>query len=615
MKIIKSLIFLVIIGISCCFYTKSAFTNDIDEVTLNIERVDFYFTMDTELLPNDSVVNLASIIIKKRQFYNNEVIAKVFLLLSEAATNKGDAVRAMQFALDGKNLPGLNPGLRLTFLLKIASGYYSKGKFNRVKEVAEQAVELALASDRPKRLLKSLAYRAMANALIAEDQLAFADLQQVERLLNQYQEFSDQVELLEILAIAHYYLHDYQAAVTLYNKIVKLRLELGKVINIDQSYYSLARSYLYLNRLDDAYNAFWLSKEYAEKKELPIKIAFAELGLGQVLFLQKHASSALSRLQKAEILFQGKNLTKPYLTTLLYLSKAASHLNLKELAYGYIEKAESLAGQIDFSDEQIDLYLLLSAMYQEKNQFQKALISHQKYLSLYRKLQQSHIVNHEHQIKENRNNRNISLKLAEQSDLRAQFSDKYQQQKQRILLLFIGLSGLSLVTLFLMFKIRALKLNRAYEEVEKPLDFIPSPAQTKKNYQSQFKMSRKYQYPLAVGYISVDNWKELTFHFNKKTMNEVAKTIATLVNEYSTEFDQVGLIHHGEYLLLCPHQTLEEVETKYTQLTEALKVCFFANLGEFAVKISYAYKIPEVQDIDPYIFLSRLSESTKQQEG
>ena len=285
---------------------------------------------------------------------------------------------------------------------------------------------------------------------------------------------------------------------------------------------------------------------------------------------------------------------------------------MKKIAYGYIEKADNLAEKIDFTDEQIDLYLLLSTMYQEKNQFKKALIAQQKYLALYRKLQKSHIVNHDQQIKESRNNRNISLKLAEQSDLRSQFIDKYQQQKELIGFSFTGLIVFSLVILFLILKLRALKLNRAYDEVEKPLDFIASPVQTKKNYQLQFKMSRKYQYRLAVGYISVDNWKELSFHFNKRTINEVAKTIATLVNKYSNEFDQVGLIHDGEYLLLCPHQTLEEIVTKYTQLTEALNVCFFANLGDFVVKISYAYQIPAVQDIDPYIFLSRLSESTKQ---
>ena len=38
---------------------------------------------------------------------------------------------------------------------------------------------------------------------------------------------------------------------------------------------------------------------------------------------------------------------------------------------------------------------------------------------------------------------------------------------------------------------------------------------------------------------------------------------------------------------------------------------FFANLGEFSVNIAFSIATPSVQDIDPYIFLSRLSEIKK----
>jgi len=591
------------------FSTETFSAND-KEIETNVAQVNHYFAMDKEYLPNDQVVSLASSVIQNREFYSNETVAKVFYLLAEAATNKGDAVRAMQFALDGKGLIGLDPGLALSFLLKIASGHYIEGKFKRVKIVAEQAVKLASKSNNPQSLLKALSYRAMANALIAEDQLAFADLQQVERLLTQYQKFADHIGLLEVLAIAHYYLHDYSASITLYNKVIKLRIDLNKTINIDHSYYSLARSYLHLDRLDDSYNAFWQAKNYAEKQGLPIKIAFAQMGLGQVLLSQQHAAQALTRLQTAESLFQGQSLTRPYFTTLIYLSKAASILNLKDLAYESLEKAEKLAEQIDFTNEQIEVYQLLSAMYQEKNQLKKALIAQQKYLMLYKQLQKSHVVSHEKKLENNHKNRDISLKLAEHSGLISQFNDKYRQQKELIWWISILLFVFLILVLFLVLKIRAMKLNKAYDEVEKPVDYIANSTQTKKYYQLQFKMSRKYQYPLVVGYLSVDNWKELTFHFNKKIINEVAKTIAVLVNEYSDEFDQVGLIHEGEYLLLCPHQGLDEVKAKFSQMVDALNVRFFANLGEFSVKMSYAYKVPSLQDIDPYIFLARLSEST-----
>ena len=45
---------------------------------------------------------------------------------------------------------------------------------------------------------------------------------------------------------------------------------------------------------------------------------------------------------------------------------------------------------------------------------------------------------------------------------------------------------------------------------------------------------------------------------------------------------------------------------KMDKIVDALKVRFFANLGEFSVNIVFSLDAPNVQDIDPYIFLSRL---------
>ena len=124
-------------------------------------------------------------------------------------------------------------------------------------------------------------------------------------------------------------------------------------------------------------------------------------------------------------------------------------------------------------------------------------------------------------------------------------------------------------------------------------------------------MARKYNYPLTLGYISITNWQELTFQFNKKTVSEVNRGIARLINEQLNEFESAGLINNGEYLLLFPHQNKENVTKTVENLVSALKLRFFANLGEFSVIIAYSIESPDFQDIDPYIFLSRLSSSIK----
>ena len=87
--------------------------------------------------------------------------------------------------------------------------------------------------------------------------------------------------------------------------------------------------------------------------------------------------------------------------------------------------------------------------------------------------------------------------------------------------------------------------------------------------------------------------------------------MAIIINEYIAEEDYAGVISAGEYLFLCPHQTPEQVITKFTDIKQAIKTQFFANLGDYSVKVRCSIEAPNIQDIDPYVFLSRLSESTK----
>ncbi|MCI2282131.1 hypothetical protein L3081_00355 [Colwellia sp. MSW7] len=55
----------------------------------------------------------------------------------------------------------------------------------------------------------------------------------------------------------------------------------------------------------------------------------------------------------------------------------------------------------------------------------------------------------------------------------------------------------------------------------------------------------------------------------------------------------------------------KEVSQVIEKLVLDIKLRFFANLGEFSVIIAYAIESPNFQDIDPYIYLSQLSDSIK----
>jgi hypothetical protein len=274
-----------------------------------------------------------------------------------------------------------------------------------------------------------------------------------------------------------------------------------------------------------------------------------------------------------------------------------------------------MARNVKLSKKQSKLFLLLSDMYQQNGDYKSALDMHKHYLDLVLQFQKKGVlplaINPNQMLSANNKSRNLILNLAEQSKLHSQFNEKYITQREIIYLLSFVIFLLVITFGYFGLRQRTLRLNQVYDEVEQPLSYLVSPSQTKRNYQLNYKMARKYDYPLAVGYLSVINWQELSFHFNHKIMLEVSKTLATLLNEAKSEFDEAGTINDGEYLLLGPHQTEVEIAAKLHGLAAAIKVRFFANLGDYSVQIGYAYGLPTAQDIDPYIFLSRLSETTK----
>ena len=182
-----------------------------------------YFTLDKEALPYKEVLDFSRDIIKNRKNYNNDAIAKVYILLANVATNKGDIARAFQFAVDGLELPTIDPAIKLNLMLKVADGYYDKGKHYRVLDIANQAIELAEQTSNIKYQLIAFSYRSMAFALLAKYQQAINDLYQVEKLISEHKEFSNHLELLNILAVAHYYLGDFQTTVAIYQNIIKTK--------------------------------------------------------------------------------------------------------------------------------------------------------------------------------------------------------------------------------------------------------------------------------------------------------------------------------------------------------------------------------------------------------
>ena len=487
-------------------------------------KCSIFFTLDKQSLPYAPVVTLSGNIIQNRNLYTSNTVAKAYILLAQVASNRGDVARAFQFATDGLSLPGIDANIQMQLRVKLAAGYYIKGKYLQVLAIAEKILLQANSQVNLQFRLLAIAYKSMAYALLSNHEKAFENLRELQNYLNQNDQYSDHIELLEILAIAYFNLGDYSAAVTIQQKLLNLRLSLSGDKLLEQTYYNLATSYYQMNKLDDAYHAFWQANQLAEKNNLPIRVAYAKLGLGKILLQQQEFQQAYQVLSSSVELFQGQNLTKPYLSALTAYAKTSIITGNKKQGYELLNQALLLSENIQLSYEQVELYLLLAKMFKETKNYALSI----EYLEKYIEANQSHVsrqtinqqaINHAKQ--QGNRSRRIALEMAEKSELSVDYDKRFKQQQQWINLLIGLLFSCLIAFIWRWFRNRANKLSQDYDEAEKPKHFLPNSTKTKIWYQKAYKMARKYDYPLAIGYMVIENWDKLPGRYQEKTINEV----------------------------------------------------------------------------------------------
>ena len=581
----------------------------VEDNTLKIENI---FLKGEALYPYDSVIKLSHNVISQRASYSNNIIAQSFILLANIADHKGENASAFQFSSDGLMLSGIRLDLKLDLLLKITKGYYKQAQFNEVLKYADRVLKLAYEMPQTESRIIALSYKVMALSSLGEYQKAVTILNKIELLIAKNQ-FSQNINVLEILADTYLFQQDYSTAIALYNKVIKLRFGLAQVTNLGQTYLNIAKAYKQLNKFDDAYNAYWQCKEHAEKYQTPIYVALANLGLGQVLSIQAKSAQSYMLLLEASKTLNTEQLTGPYIDALIALSISSRDLNELKESYKWLKSAEKIAENYVLSSTQIQLYDLLSTMYYEQGLYKLSYLYQKKYIDSYKNFKAYSTllpIMSDYPNSAAIHNRELAMKISEESELSVNYSLKLKEQKVVIFVLSVVLLLIICILCVLGFR-RAKKIDQFEQRVNtNDQKELATPAYTKHLYQLMFKMARKYNYPLTVSYIVIENWSELEFHFDKKTVKDIDKTISTLLQEYISEFDHAGKINEGEYILMCPHQSNDSILGNLDKLAETLRVRFFANIGYFSVKIKYSCDMPTIQDIDPYLFLSRLSENS-----
>jgi GGDEF domain-containing protein len=567
-----------------------------------------YYSQDKESLLYQDVVKVAQAVVHNRKNYSGDMVAKAFSLLSDIAFNRGDLVAALQFAQFGNDIENIKVVIKLDLLLKVARGYYSQGKYIELREISQKTSWLAEQAGNMNYHLQASAYSVVAYALSADYALAVSELSNVEYLLSQNQHRVEQITLLEIIAEAHFYLAEFSNATELLNRVLKLRAEMSKMKGIARTYHLLATTYYQQQQYDNAFHAYWQSKKFASKYGLNIRASNAELGLGKVLYQQHNFAQAKVHLNTAFAIFERYNLSRTKLSTQIVLAKVHYALNEPDKAVLLLLLAEKIAENLVLTPDQIELYLLLAKHYQGSNNLLQVVEVQQRYIELYKNFNPEVNAIATTASEASNKSQNMALNLVEQSALRLEFDEKYYRQKVLITLLLVLLSIVGVLLIFRYLQGYRHKLYRGYDEIALPKNHLTTPVKTKQWYQQQYKIARKYQYNISVAYLVVDNWQELNFHFSAKVLTDVYQAIAIIANENLEEEDSSGELSAGEYLFLCPHQSTEEMQIKLTRIKLAIETQFFANLGDYSVKVNFSIASPNIQDIDPYVFLSRLSD-------
>jgi len=591
-----------------------------EQATLS-NQVQHLSKVNDETIDFDTVNSLSEKIINNHHDYSNDILAKVYLLSARAASNQGNINNVFDFAKKGLAANSLDKKIKLALLFKLADVYVAKKEYKQLLEVTQEAVRNSEYSPSVKYRLLSLSYRSVAFSMLGKHQQALVDLQQVELSISK-SDLTEHIELLTILALAYHHLGDYQTSLTMQLKILKLRFEMGQKKNIAQTYLYLGYAYFYLQRYDDAYNVFWESKKSALNNDALINVAHADKLLGIVLISQKQFSAALEPLERAIEVYYQHNMLSERIEASVALVRAKLGVNQTTEGYALLVEVVQLLNGKDISLEYTGFYRMVAEMHFSQKNYQLAyrwqekhsqillykLNNKKKSFSIVQGL--SHLaVGKSPKVEPVEESKRLAVKLAESSELSSSFTGKYQKQRAIIITLSAVMCILLLILIGILWKLRVKKVNLAYEDVEKPSYAMDTPMQTKFHYQLIFKKARKFQYPLNVGYLVVENWQELIFHFNRKSIDEVTKDLASVINEHIKDFDYVGLLNEGEYLLLFEHQSSEEANDKLDKLIQAINTRSFATLGDFSIAMKYSVNMADFKDIDPYLFLARIAES------
>jgi tetratricopeptide (TPR) repeat protein len=165
-------------------------------------------------------------------------------------------------------------------------------------------------------------------------------------------------------------IQDYEKSIDLLSKALdwytKLKQPHALII------YNIGEDYLYMNRLQDAFNYFNRSLSQATLETDNRTLAYTYQGLGLIKHKQKEDYQALAYLTKAEKIWKAQGEIRSLIQTYQDFSDIFLALNQSPKAFEYIDQAIGLATQIQAADLQIINYQKQANLYNLSADYKKA---------------------------------------------------------------------------------------------------------------------------------------------------------------------------------------------------------------------------------------------------
>jgi len=125
------------------------------------------------------------------------------------------------------------------------------------------------------------------------------------------------------------------------------------------------------------------------------------------------------------------------------------------------------------------------------------------------------------------------------------------------------------------------KLNQEHNNAHRDvLTGIPNRLSYEEQIQKEFARSKRYQQPLSMAVIDIDNFKKINDRFGHKAGDKVLKAVATVCKENIRDTDYLARYGGEEFILLLPETDLDETAIAVENLRRVVENCNFYHLNQ-----------------------------------